>query len=229
MTCPSPAPMSIPNPIYHVRDPLTGTLQCMGYPLLPGQPLWRAAFDAIADEPALDRLAAQLAGFLRTLHTLPPTTLGSDVLVKDMPETWAAMHGEFQAQLYPHMRPDAREAVTQLFMALLDDLEHNPVQLVLRHGDFGTANILYDPQTLHITGIIDFGFAGLGDRAVDIAGLAASYGEAFVMRCAAIYPEIAQMLPRARLYRGTFVLQQALYALRDGNPADFQDGMAGYV
>jgi aminoglycoside 2''-phosphotransferase len=100
---------------------------------------------------------------------------------------------------------------------------------VLRHGDFGTGNILYDPQTLHITGIIDFGFAGLGDRAVDIAGLAASYGEAFVMRCAAIYPEIAQMLPRARLYRGTFALQQALYALRDGNPADFEDGMAGYV
>jgi len=38
---------------------------------------------------------------------------------------------------------------------------------VLRYGDFGTGNILYDPQTLTISGIIDFGFAGLGDGALD--------------------------------------------------------------
>jgi aminoglycoside 2''-phosphotransferase len=222
-------PLPIPNPIYHARDPQTGALQFMGYPMLPGQPLWRAAFDAIADDHVLDRLAAQLAGFLRALHTLPPAAIGGDVPVGDTLDTWADMLGQFQAQLYPFMRPDACEAVTRLFTTLLDDLRHNPAQPVLRHGDFGTGNILYDPQTLTITGIIDFGFAGLGDPALDVAALAASYGEAFVTRCAAVYPEMAKPLPRARLYRGTYALQQALYALRDGNQADFADGIAAYM
>ncbi|MCP4426075.1 MAG: phosphotransferase [Chloroflexi bacterium] len=34
----------------------------------------------------------------------------------------------------------------------------------LRHGDFGTGNILYNPQRQAISGIIDFGFAGLAIR-----------------------------------------------------------------
>jgi hypothetical protein len=37
---------------------------------------------------------------------------------------------------------------------------------------------------------------------------------------------MGQVLPRARLYCGTFALQQALYALRDGNTDDFEDGSA---
>jgi len=97
-------PLPIPNPIYRAHDPQTGALQFMGYPLLPGQPLWRAAFEAITSDQALDHLAAQLAGFLRVLHTLPPAALGADVPVGDTPDTWANMLGQFQEKLYPYMR-----------------------------------------------------------------------------------------------------------------------------
>ena len=57
----------------------------------------------------------------------------------------------------------------------------------------------------------------------------AGYGEQFLARCYAAYPEMEQVLHRARLYQGTYALQQALYALRDGNQADFVDGIAAYV
>jgi aminoglycoside 2''-phosphotransferase len=127
------------------------------------------------------------------------------------------------------MRPGARDDVTRLFDELLDDLRGNPTGLVLRHGDFGTGNILYDSQTLAITGIIDFGFAGLGDPTLDAAALAGGYGEQFIARCYAVYPKLERMLPRARLYQGTYALQQALYALRDGNQEDFADGIAAYI
>jgi aminoglycoside 2''-phosphotransferase len=222
-------PLPIPNPIYHARDPQTGALHFMGYPMLPGQPLWREAFGAIVDDPTLDRLAAQLAGFLRALHTLPPAALGADVPLGDTPDTWVDLLRQFQEQLYPFMRPDACEDITQIFMALLDDLRRNPIRPALRHGDFGTGNILYDPQMPTITGIIDFGFGGVGDPTLDVAALAASYGEVFIARCAATYPAIEQMLPRARLYQRTYALQQALYALRDGNQEDFADGIAAYI
>jgi aminoglycoside 2''-phosphotransferase len=220
-------PLPIPDPIYQARDPQTGALRFMGYRMLPGAPLWRDAMSAIRDERALDHLAVQLAEFLRALHTLPALDL--DAPIMDSADSWAEMHAQFQGRLYAFMRPDARDDMDRLFGALLADLRRSPIQPALRHGDFGTGNILYDPQAPAITGIIDFGFTGLGDPAVDLAALAASYGERFVARGCAVYPAMEQMLPRARLYQGTYALQQALYALRDGNQEDFDDGIAGYI
>ena len=222
-------PLPIPNPIYQGREPQTGALQFMGYQMLPGTPLWRTSIDTIADDRPLDRMATQLAEFLSALHTLPVAALGWDVPINDDADWWARLFAQFQEKLFPFMRPDARDDVTRLFSALLGDLRGNPPRLTLRHGDFGTGNILYDPQTLLITGIIDFGFAGLGDPTLDVAALAGGYGEHFVARCYDVYPELERMLPRARLYQGTYALQQALYALRDGNQEDFADGIAAYV
>lgn len=222
-------PLPTPNPIYRARDPDTGAVSFMGYPMLPGQPLWDDAFRSITDEAARDHLAAQLAGFLEALHGLQLAPPGRDLSMLDSVERWARMHHVMQTQLYPFMRPDACVAVTQDFAALLDDLRRHPPQPMLRHGDFGTGNILYDPQRVTITGIIDFAFCGIGDPALDVAALSASYGEAFIGRCGKIYPAMEQLLPRARLYQRTFALQQALYALRDGDSEDFEDGIAAYT
>src|SRR6185436_8385688 len=123
--------------------------------------LWRETTDTIVEDRALDRMATQLAEFLSALHRLPVVALGWDVPIRDDADSWAAMFVQFQDKLYPFMRPDARDDITHLFSALLADLHGNPTQLALRHGDFGTGNILYDPQALVITGVIDFGFAGL--------------------------------------------------------------------
>jgi aminoglycoside 2''-phosphotransferase len=222
-------PLPIPHPIYQGRDPQTDMLQFMGYRMLPGTPLWREVTDTIAYDLACDRLAVQLAGFLSALHNLPVAALGWSVPIMDDADWWARLFAQFQDKLYPFMRPDARDEITQLFGALLDDLRSNPTRPALRRGDFGTGNILYDPQKLAITGIIDFGFAGLGDPTLDVAALAGGYGEQFCARCYPVYPEMELMLPRARLYQGTYALQQALYALRDGNQADFADGIAAYI
>jgi aminoglycoside phosphotransferase (APT) family kinase protein len=50
--------------------------------------------------------------------------------------------------------------------------------IALRHGDFGTGNVLYDPHSLDLTGVIDFGFSGLGNPAIDIAALS-TLGDTF--------------------------------------------------
>ena len=76
---------------------------------------------------------------------------------------------------------------------------------MLRHGDFGPSNILYDAHARAIRGIIDFGSAGLGDAATDIAALMGplSYGEAFVDRLAPVYPGLETLLDRARCRQPT--------------------------
>ncbi|GAB4108801.1 MAG: phosphotransferase [Roseiflexaceae bacterium] len=221
-------PLPIPDPRYRATDPHTGALRWVGYPMLPGEPLWHETLAALADEAALDRLALQLAGFLRALHTLPPDVVAPHLAPRDEALVWAGLAADFERELFPFMRPDARNTVAAQLKELLEDLRAGPSPLALRHGDFGGGNLLYDPASLVVTGVIDFDFAGLGDPALDVAALS-TYGEAFLARGLPAYPAMAAMLPRARRYRATFALQQALYALRAGDQAEFEDGIAEYV
>jgi aminoglycoside 2''-phosphotransferase len=221
-------PLPIPNPVYRISDPTTGLLSGMGYPMLPGAPLGDVALAAITDPAARDRMAEQLATFLHGLHTLPVAELPPELPPPDDVAAWTTMHQQFREQLYSFMRPDARQSIDALFATLLDDLRRHPPAPALCHGDFGGSNILYNPQTLDISGVIDFSFTGLGDPAGDIASYTC-FGEDIVARSRESYPTMQHMLPRARLYRGTFALQQALYALQDGNQADFDDGIQDYI
>ena len=43
------------------------------------------------------------------------------------------------------------------------------------------------------------------------------------------YPEIESMLPRARFYRGTYALDEALHGFKSGDSEAFEAGMARYV
>jgi aminoglycoside 2''-phosphotransferase len=220
--------LPVPNPIYTNLDAQNGMRIFMGYRMIPGEPLRNETLAAIRDEVALDRLAMQLATFLRELHAVPAPELGVELQMRDGPDGWADMYAAFRDRLFPYMRPDAREQVTQQFDAFLGEPRHFQYQPALRHGDFGAGNILYDPETRSISGVIDFGFAGLGDPAVDIAAISTT-GEPFFRRLYAVYPGIPAMLERAHFYRGTYALQQALYALRDGDQESFEDGIARYV
>jgi aminoglycoside 2''-phosphotransferase len=218
-------PLPTPRPLYRAADPRTGGLAFIGYPMLPGQPLWRETLAAIGDGAALDRMALQLAGFLRALHGLPAPELPP---APEEAARWAALFDDFERELFALVRPDARAGVLRLRGRLLAELRRGPPPAALRHGDFGGGNLLYDPQTLCISAVIDFGAAGLGDPAADVAALS-TYGEAFLARGLPAYPAMAAMLPRARLYRQTFALQQALHALRAGDRAELEDGLREYV
>jgi aminoglycoside 2''-phosphotransferase len=219
-------PLPIPDLKYVVED-ADGNLSFMGYPMIPGVPLLRDTFAAIADDAVLAQIAAELAGFLKALHALPPDTLPAAPQPYDARAEWQQTFVNFEAQLFPHMRPDARQQVAANFTAALNNAALWDFQPVLCHGDFGTGNILYADG--HISGIIDFTFCGMGDPAQDLGALLTSYGEAFIERVFASYPALRSALPRARFIVSTYALWQAWYALRDGNQEDFDDGMRAYV
>ena len=112
-------------------------------------------------------------------------------------------------------------------MANLDQVDYTPV---LRHGDFGTVNLLFDAAAQSISGVIDFGNAGLGDPALDFAAIIApfGYGEAIIERFARVYPLDEAMLDRARFYVSVYALQEALYGAEHGSPRIFESGLSGY-
>lgn len=218
----------VPNPIY--TGPAGGSVGevFMGYAMLPGEPLWHDAFQRLSPAQRT-RLAHQLAAFLRSLHATPTADLPHPAPQPnaDGPAYWHALYTEFERVLFPHMRPDARQDVVAAF----DDYFSNTAVFhytpCLRHGDFGSGNLLHNPDTGDVTGIIDFGFVGLGDPAVDAAPML-GLGEGFYDAMTAVYPDMAGWLPRITFYRSTFALQEALHGAKEGDAHAFERGIAAY-
>jgi aminoglycoside 2''-phosphotransferase len=126
-----------------------------------------------------------------------------------------------ERELFPLLWNDQRAWVAHHFAPLLDGrlrLAHHPV---LIHGDLAQYHILYDVATGHLTGVIDFGTAGVGDPAVDFGLIISMYGESFLRRAARTYPAIGEALDRARFLAGTLELQWALAGIRSGDRSWF--------
>ena len=222
-------PLVVPAPVFlHLGDRQPGGA-FFGYRRIPGEPLWRDTFRAINDEATVDELASQLGSFLRGLHSVPPGAISARLARSDTRAEWIDIYARVVDQLFPHMRPSARTWAAGHFETCLDDEQAFAYEPVLKHGDMGPSNILFDRVARRITGILDFGNSGLGDPAYDFAGLLSGYGEEFVQRCARTYPQVVAMLPRIRFYRGTFALLEALSGAENDDPAAFAAGMAGYV
>lgn len=222
--------LDIPDPIYRNLGTAAIGEAFVGYPMIPGVPLWRDLFRTIDDPHVLDTIACQLATFLRELHAIPVRELiPIDLPLEDGLEGWAELYGRIRERLYPHMRPDARTEVADHFESYLDDPHAYAFEPVLRHGDFGTGNLIYDPDAGRMAGVIDFGAAGLGDGATDMAGLLSSFGEPLLARCARYYPEIEAASGRIRFYYGTFALQEALFGIENGDDEAFASGMETFV
>lgn len=198
----------------------------MGYHKLAGEPLWRETFRALDDDETLETLASQLGRFLKELHSLPAASIGCQVPVLDTDEKCADLYARIREKLFPYMRPDAREWTERHFETFLN--AKAKFDLALKHGDFGTSNILFDRQKRTICGVIDFGGSGLGDPAYDLAGLLSCYGEAFVKRCWKVYPEIESLMDRVRFYQGTLALEEALFGIENDDPAAFKSGIEKY-
>jgi aminoglycoside 2''-phosphotransferase len=223
-------PLAVPVPTFLHLDGASVGEAFMGYRMIPGEPLWRETLAAIRDDQVLDRLAWQLGTFLRALHAVPVETAIAVTLPVSNPYTeYADLYERIQHRLFPYMRPDARTWASTHFETFLGDptnIAHTPV---LRHGDFGTSNILFDATTQVVTGIIDFGSAGVGDPASDVAGLLSQYGEVFVLRLSRVYPGLDACWHRVVFYQGTFALQEALFGIENEDPAAFEHGLARYV
>lgn len=219
-------PLPVPTPIYMSGDTAELGKVFMGYRLIPGQPLYLDIVKNIADETIIHELAKQLADFLSMLHHLAPSRLGLDLPLQDMPDWVRTFYIEVREHLFPGMRPDARQVLTEHF----DDYFNTPAlqlyQPTIIHGDFGGSNILFENN--QISGILDFSSVCFSDPALDIASLS-TYGEAFFSHFCHFYTLNESILNRAKFYRGIFALEEAFYGWKNDDKKAFERGMEQYV
>lgn len=222
--------LPLPVPQFEYRSLQQGVEQAfVGYRRIRGELLWQERLRAVQqNEKTVRRLAFQLAGFLDALHHIPPREVHFDLPLTGGRTDWENMYREIRDLLFPAMRPDARQEVQAHFEAYLDDPALQAFEPCLIHGDFGPSNVLYDDRSHLVSGVIDFGFAGLGDPAQDIAA-ASCFGNAFLAQYAGSYPNLGALLPRARFIKGTFALSEALHGAKSGDEAAYRSGMEQYV
>lgn len=187
------------------------------YRFLPGAATTR---DTLLRMSTTERRGAleQLGEFLTQMHQLDPgLTVGmpaSDA-ARDV-EAWAKLYDDVRATLFPHMYRHQRDWVDQHFAPLVSGELGFDVTPVLVHGDLASYHVLHDVATRQLTAVIDFGTAGLGDPAVDIATCMVIFGESLAVEMG--YAELDVLLPRARFWAGTLELEWALNGMIHHDP-----------
>ncbi|WP_229354791.1 viomycin phosphotransferase [Streptomyces sp. UNOB3_S3] len=191
---------------------------------IPGAPLGEAA---LAAPGAADAVAGQYAALLAGL-----AAAGSDERVRaalpGAPEGgWRAFADGVRAELFPLMSATGRERAGRE-LAALDALPHLTTAVV--HGDLGRENVLWDTSggLPRLSGVVDWDEVSLGDPAEDLAAIGAGHGEELLRRVIGLRGPDEGVGERVAAVRGTFALQQALYARRDGDEEELADGLAGY-
>ena len=100
-----------------------------------------------------------------------------------------------------------------VFDSMLKNQSFFEYRPTLIHGDLRQYHILINREDHHVTGVIDFGVAGLGDPASDFGTLINTYGESFVIKMRSSYPNLEEHIPRARIYAQALELQWAWLGL----------------
>ncbi len=114
-------------------------------------------------------------------------------------------------------------------LTALDGLPHLTGAVV--HGDLGAENVLWESVggVPRLGGVVDWDEVTLGDPAEDLAAIGAGHGEDFLWRVRThAGPPDDGLTARIATIRGTFALQQALSAHRDGDMEERADGLTDY-
>ncbi|HET7038119.1 MAG TPA: aminoglycoside phosphotransferase family protein [Thermomicrobiaceae bacterium] len=212
-------PLAVPAPLDVAPDLLS-------YPLIPGEPLPRDRIPA----QALPVVAAQLGRFLWQLHHAPFPAVLQDERARFQPmREWEDLYERARASVYPLLSAAARRHVTRHFAAFFERQRRLEIAPAVIHGDFGAGNILWEAREAReaqVTGVIDFSSAGVGDPAVDLAA-ASTIAPDLLDALGATYPGIAGVAGRIDFYRGTFLLQEALFGAETGDQDALSAGLQG--
>ncbi len=158
----------------------------VGYRMIKGVPLTPALLRQLHSEALIQKIAAQIAEFLSSLHSFPvEKALELGVSSNQKKERILTFYQEIKRKVFPFLKHQEQEWTRNLFKSFLNNEQFFQYSPVLLHGDFSSDHILFDKDQEKI-GIIDFGDISIGDPACDFPCLV-DYGTMFVQWVLAKY------------------------------------------
>ncbi|WP_188194102.1 aminoglycoside phosphotransferase family protein [Nonomuraea sp. SYSU D8015] len=187
---------------------------------------------------AVETVAAQYAALLAGLALAGAEEAVRAALPEAAEDRWRRFADDVREELFPLMSERGRRRAERE-LAALDALPRLTTAVV--HGDLGPENVLWEKDAdglPRLSGVVDWDEVALGDPAEDLAAIGAGHGPALLERVLApdggpgpverLLPPDDGLAARIAAIQGTFALQQALSAHRDGDPEELADGLAGY-
>lgn len=177
--------------------------------MLRGSITSRAALDSL-DRRARERLLDDVGRFLGELSSTVVADLARSVATTSQ-DRLRLLCQRAEECLVPLMWRHQRVWFEEIVAAVESmSFAHTPCVI---HGDLAPYHVLHAPQSGELTGILDFGVAGLGDPAVDFGCLLAVWGEKFAAELTRTWPAAVELADRARLIALTLPLEWAVAAV----------------
>jgi aminoglycoside phosphotransferase (APT) family kinase protein len=188
--------------------------------------------------PLAPTAGAVMGKFLKAMHDFPVARAAALGLVDPTPQQRRDNRQRFfvdvQARVLPLISVDARSHLSATFEAFLADASNFAGPVAVSHGDINPVNVLADPSTGELTGVIDWGDLTIDEPAGDLTSVLYGYlGEAGLSaQLLALFDaygithaELDLMRPRCRFGAYCLPLQEILYCLAGGNPAGLPEAI----
>lgn len=192
-----------------------GTPLAMTYRYIEGVPSRGVALRGGARE----RFAADLGGFLGAVHAVPAREARAAGLGGG--DYWRSVHLPLIEACRPHLGARLTAELDRLVGAFEPLLARAPQVLV--HGDISGFHTLIGPDG-SLRGVIDFGYAAVGDLALDLAGVLNDRSRAFLGRVIAHYPRALDGEARERAE--VYIALAPLFALQAAAALGDAEGVA---
>jgi aminoglycoside 2''-phosphotransferase len=160
----------IPVPIF---ISLKKDFPLMGYKMIPGISLSRC----FANLPSncRQKLARRIGNFLTLLHSPKTLSRYNETVVTDLlnfqtqyQNVWKNELKKIKSLILHRLDDNQREWTLAIYNKFLPQIEKFSFKPVITHGDFDITNILINPDSCKLTGIIDFEDTKPFDPAVDL-------------------------------------------------------------
>ncbi|MFX1313498.1 MAG: phosphotransferase family protein [Promethearchaeota archaeon] len=161
--------IKIPEPIFisrEIENPF------FGYEKIDGISLSKCYIKSSKSEKI--RIVKDISLFLSQLHSdrLVEKALSSQIVEEYLTpdkykQTWQDFFDQIRVNVFSLMNMHQKNWVSKLFKSFLQEEKNFNFTPAIIHGDFDTSNILVDPKTFMITGIIDFEESRIFDPAAD--------------------------------------------------------------
>ncbi|OHU85681.1 phosphotransferase family protein [Mycobacterium talmoniae] len=208
-------PVPVPVPWVAQREPLV-----VRHELVPGEP-----FDpSVNNRPAVGLIGHQLGEFLRALHATPVDAAVRHGLASaaEVRRERAELLERFRTEVVPLLPGDRKSQALDLLESASDARTDTVV-----HGDLGPEHILTDGRSL--TGVIDFGDAHIGDRALDLAWALHGAPSGFAHAVGTAYGVTDALREGALLWHRLGPWHEVLHGLDTATPELVRTGVGGVL
>ena len=212
------------NHVPHVMECRTKQENFAVFNYIGGKDLTHMLLNRLTKETVAD-IAKDLGVVLYQMHSI--TDVNHQSGAAQSVDHFAALYHKVLEQ-QASLTSTALDYTESVFQPLLSgelSLDYLPV---LIHGDLAPYHIKVDEKAGHLSGLIDFGEAGLGDPATDIACLIYNLGMGFVELMQQTYPMDEQLVQRAKFYAKAIEFQWFVAAVKTNNPIWYAAHLGSY-